>query len=239
MCGSNELDAAQHILSQLLAVRDASYDLSYSVTLLEIDLQLRRKDHVQALEILEKLAKKLDAGDFDIYQRIKLMVVKAHVYEEAGNPHKSFSVALLAATLAHRAKILPVLWEAICAICAVFHSVNEFDASLKLLRSIMPQVLECEDCDLSARSLSLLADAHVGLAGLARADSLQRKEQLTKGMENLDRAFDEYSKIEDVKGQCEMRAKKAIIMHLNGDPALANDCAAQYLATMNAAKEQT
>ena len=206
--------------------------------MLEIDLQLRRKDHVQALEILEKLAKKLDAGDFDIYQRIKLMVVKAHVYEEAGNPQKSFSVALRAATLAYRAKILPVLWEAICAICAVFHSVKEFDASMKLLGSIMPQVLECEDCDLSARSLSLLADAHVGLAGLARADSLQRKEQLTKGMENLDRAFDEYSKIEDVKRQCEMRAKKAIIMHLNGDPALANDCAAQYLAIMNAAKEQ-
>ena len=39
----------------------------------------------------------------------------------------------------------------------------------------------------------------------------------------------EYSRLEDIVGQCEMMAKKATIMHLFGELALADDCAARYL----------
>ena len=189
------------------------------------------------MSILESLATSLKEGDFDIYQRIKVMIIKAQVYEVAGIPQKGFSVALRAAILAHHTKILPALWEAIGAICAILHSLKEFEGSMRLLESIMPQVLECEDCDLTARSFSLLADAHVGAAGTAKIGTLQRKEQLTKGLENLEMAFHEFSKIEDVRGQCEMLAKKATIMHLNDDSMLANDCAARYLAIRKGAKE--
>ena len=219
-------------------MKDSSHDLSYGVTLLEVELHLKRKDFSRAMEMLETLAKKLNEGNFDIYQRIKVMIVKAQIYDKAGVPQKGFSVALRAATLAHRARIFPVLWEAIGTICAVLHSVKEFEGSMRLLESIMPQVLECEDCDLAARSFSLLADAHVGLAGMANTKALQRQEQLTKGLENLGMAFNEFSRIENVRGQCEMLAKKATIMHLNGDSVLANDCAAQYLAIKNNAKER-
>lgn len=41
--------------------------------------------------------------------------------------------------------------------------------------------------------------------------------------------FPEYSRIKDIKGQSEMIAKKATIMHLVGDLELANDYAAKYL----------
>ena len=234
----DNLNAADHVLSQLRAMEDINHDLSYAVTLFEIELQLKRKDFSQAMEKLEALATKLSEGNFDIYQRIKVMIIKAQIYDKAGIPQKGFSVALRAATLAHRSKIFPALWEAIGAICAVLHSVKEFEGSMRLLEAIMPQVLECEDCDLAAQSFSLLADAHVGLAGMVKTKHLQRKEQLTKGLENLGMAFDEFSKIENVRGQCEMLAKKATIMHLNGDSVLANDCAAQYLAIRNSAKEQ-
>ena len=166
------------------------------------------------------------------------MTLKAQIYVKAGTPQKGFSVAIRAALLAHRARILPALWMAVGTVCAVLQSLTEFQASLQLLESIMPQVLECEDCDLAAHSFSLLTDAHIGMAGLAKAGTLQRKEQLMKGLGNLDRAFDEYSKIEDVRGQCDTLAKKATIMHLNGDPVLANDCAAQYLAIRNLAGER-
>ena len=59
-----------------------------------------------------------------------------------------------------------------------------------------------------------------------------------KALEHIERSFDEFSRIEDVRGQCEMIAKKATIMHLNGDPVLANDCAAKYLDIKRAAKVQ-
>ena len=202
-----------------------------------MDLLIRRGDYSKAMEILEDLATRLNDQEADIYQRVKLMTLKAHIYDKAGIPQKGFSVALRAASLAHRAKLLPALWEAVGRVCAVLLSLSEFSAAAKLLESIMPQVLECEDCYLSAHSFALLADAHVGMAGQAKAETLQRKEQLTKALEHIERSFDEFSRIEDVRGQCEMMAKKATIMHLNGDPVLANDCAAKYLDIKKAAKD--
>ena len=225
-------------MAQLRAPLNLSQELSFNISVLEIDLELRRRDYSRAMELLENLATKLDEFDADIYQRVKLMTLKARIFEKAGIPQKSFSVALRAASIAHRIKLLPAMWEAVGAICAVLNSLSEFSAAAKLMESVMPQVLECEDCDLAAQSFSLLADAHMGMAGQAMADAIQRKEQLTRALENIDRSFDEFSRIEDVSGQCEMMAKKATIMHLNGDPVLANDCAAKYLDIRAAAKGQ-
>jgi len=203
-----------------------------------MDLQIRRGDYSKAMEILERLATKLNNEEADIYQRVKLVTLKARIYDKAGIPQKGFSVALRAASLAYRARLLPVLWEAVGAVCAVLVSLKEFSAAAKLLESIMPQVLECEDCSLSAQTFSLLADAHMGMAGEAKVETLQRKEQLTKALDSIGRSFDEFSRIEDIKGQCEMMAKKATIMHLNGDPVLANDCAAKYLDIKRANKNR-
>lgn len=206
--------------------------------MLEMDLLIRRGDYSKAMEMLEELATKFNEEEADTYQRVKLMILKAQIYEKSGLPQKGFSVALRAASLAHRARLLPALWEAVGRVSAVLISLKEFSAAVKLLESIMPQVLECEDCNLSAQTFALLADAHVGMAGQAKAETLQRKEQLTKALERIERSFDEFSRIEDVRGQCEMMAKKATIMHLNGDPVLANDCAAKYLDIKRAAKDQ-
>lgn len=205
---------------------------------LEIDLRLRRCDYSAAMDLLENLATRMDNCETDVLQRVKIMILKARIYDNAGIAQKGFSVALRAASLAHKAQILPALWEAIGAISRVLISMREFEAAVRLMESIMPQVLECEDCNLAAQSFSHLADALMGLAGDANAESLQRKERLTKALEHIDRSFDEFSRIEDVRGQCQMMAKRATIMHLNGDPVLANDCAAKYLDIKKAAKER-
>lgn len=231
--------AAKTVLSQLQAPPNIGQDLQFSILTLEIDLNLRRGDYTKAMEILENLSSKLADGEADIFQRVKVMTLKARIYDKAGITEKGLSIALRAASLAHRARLLPALWEAVGAVCAILISLKEFIAAAKLLESVMPQTLECEDCNLSAQMFSLLADAHMGMAGQAKAQTLPRKEQLTKALDNIGRSFDEYSRIEDVKGQCEMMAKKATIMHLNGDPVLANDCAAKYLDIRRAAKDQT
>ena len=229
--------AAQTVLAQLQAPQNLGQDLQFTILILEIELKVRRGDYTKAMEILEDIASKSNNRETDIVQRIKIMTLKARVYHKAGIPQKGFSVALGAASLAHRATLLPALWEAVGVVCAILISLKEFSGAAKLLESIMPQTLECEDCNLSAEMFSLLADAHMGIAGLAKAETLLRKEQLTKALDNIDRSFDEFSRIEDVKGQCEMMAKKATIMHLNGDSVLANDCAARYLDIKRAAKD--
>ena len=206
---------------------------------LEIDLHVRRKDFSTALTMLEKLSTRLSNEEADIEQRIQLMTLKARILDKAGTPQKGFSVALRAASLAYRAMLLPTLWKAVGALCRVLISLREFSAAAKLLESIMPQVLECENCDLSAHTFSFLADAHMGMAGQARVEAPQRKEQMVKALEYIGRSFDDFSRIEDIKGQCEMMAKKATIMHLNGDLILANDCASKYLDIKRAAKEES
>ncbi|KAL6713553.1 APC5 protein [Lecanora helva] len=221
--------AAENVLTQLRTPLNLSQELNFSVSILEIELQILHQDYPKAMELLEGLATRLNEEDGDIYQRVKLMTLKARIYDKAGVPQKGFSIALRAATIAHRVRLLPILWEAVGAMCAVLNSLAEFCAATRLMESIMPQVLECEDCDLAARSFSLLADSHMGTAGQSIAGSIQRKEQLTKALENIDKSFDEFSRIEEVKGQCEMMAKKSTIMHMNGDPVLANDCAAKCL----------
>ena len=213
-------------------------DLSFSVSILEIDLHVRRQDYLTAMHLLEMLATKLEDHEADVFQRVKLMVLKARILDKAGTPQKGFSVALRAASMARRALILPLLWEAVGAVSRTLISLREFKAAAELMVSIMPQVLEYEDCYVAGHSFLTLADAYVGQAGEANTGPLLRKERLTKALEYIDQAFDEFSKVEDVKGQCEMLAKKATIMHLNGDPVLANDCAAKYLDIKKAAKEQ-
>ena len=101
----------------------------------------------------------------------------------------------------------------------------------------MPQVLECQDCDLAARTYSLLVDAHMGLAGGEEDKSAKQKEGLNKALEYLDCAFEQYRRIEDLKGQLEMLAKKATVMHLCEDYGLANDMASRYLDLKREYKE--
>ena len=219
-------------------MKDLSQDVAYDITLQHIDLLVRKKDHAKAMTLLETLAAQLEEDEADIHQRAKVMIIKARIHERAGTAQKGFSLAVRAATLAHRAHLLPLLWEAIGCICGVLHSLDQFQGSLQMLENIMPQLLENGDCGLSARSYSLIADAQVGLAGLMTQESLQRKEKLTRGLESLDMAFGEFAKLQDVGGQCEVLAKKASILQFNGDRVLANDCASQYLSIRRSAMEE-
>ncbi|KAL9100514.1 MAG: hypothetical protein Q9163_004120 [Psora crenata] len=232
------LDRAQDFLSNSGRIHEVSQELSYSVTLLKIDLEMRRHDHTRAMEILEELAERVEDDEADIYIRTKVMVVKARIYSGAGIPQKGFSVAVRAANIALDAHILPVLWEAICAICAILHSTGEFEGSLKLLEVILPRVLECEDCDLAGYAYSLLADTHVGIAGSAEEESLQRKEQLLRALFYLDKAFLEFSKIGDRKNLDEMLAKRATVLRLNGDRHIAEGIEARYIRDHNARRRK-
>lgn len=135
-----------------------------------------------------------------------------------------------AANIAYRSRLLPGLWEAICALSGVLLSLREFEAVVAMVESIIPQILESSDCALAARAYSLLVDANMGIAGKARSQgSGQNVEYMNRALEYLDCAYDQYEKVGDIKGQCEMVAKKATVMHLTGDLVLANDYAAKYL----------
>lgn len=230
--------AAEHLLSQLQEMQLPDNDLSLNLSFLEIEFRLRRGDYHRALKIVEQIAQSMQQENFDVYTQVKLLCYKARIMDKTGQPQRGFSLAMRAASIAHRSRVLSALWEAIGVLSGVLLSLREFEAAAELMESIMPQVLEFEDRSLTAWSYSVLVDANMGLAGECSSssrglrtpeDPVRRKEYVTRALEYIDCAYDEYEEIEDLSGQCEMMAKKAMVMHLSGDPVLANDYAAKYL----------
>jgi anaphase-promoting complex subunit 5 len=138
-------------------------------------------------------------------------------------------MAVRAANIAYRARILPALWGAIGAFANILLEVKEYDAAVSLLETIIPQVTECQDCDLTATTYALLVDAHMGLAGRAEGKSAKRKDHVNTAVDFIECAYEQFRRVEGLKGQMEMLAKKATVMHWRGDLLLANDTASQYL----------
>jgi len=225
----NDLDGADQLLGQLLQCR-GDPDLSFEVNRLHIDAMMRGGDYQGALTKIETLAAEQKEDAEDIYFHVKLLIMKALLFDKCGRPQKGFSTAVRAAAIAWRARLLSPLWEAMGAIANILTSLGEFEASSQILASITPRALEYEDCALNAQLYSFLADAHMGIAGMAERDSMKQTENLTNALDFVDRALVEYSCIEDIKGQCDMVAKKATVLRLVGDVVLANEYAATYLS---------
>ena len=244
MCDRNELDAAERLLAQLQSPEPSEPEILFEIQVLQIDLYTRRGDLTRALETLEALVETLKDESADLYLRVFLLTTKALLLDKCGRPQKGFSVAVRAASLAWRSRMMPALWHALGAIANILVHLGEFDAATQVLGAIMPQVrpspiprpsltmvqvIETEDAMLTAQTYGFLADGYMGLAGECEADSAGRKEYLTKALESINGSFADYSRAEDRRGQCEMMSKKATVMHLLGELALANDCAAKYL----------
>ena len=224
-----DLSAASHILVQLQGQGAPDVDVGFALSLLRIDLLIRRGTYDEALDLVESLAKNAHPENTDITMQIKLLNIKARVLAKCGHPLKGFSIIVRAADMANRARALPSLWEASGILSNILISLGEFSAALDVLEAIVPQVLESQGCELAAQTFALLVDANIGLAGEEKAKSVRRKERMSKAMEHIDSAFEQFKHLEDLKGQCDMLAKRATIMHLRGDLVLANDCASQYL----------
>lgn len=226
--------AVEHILSQLQAVQLLDFDMRLLLAFNSIEFTIRQGDYGRALRMVEQVAHSMQPENFDIHSQVKLLCLKAQILGRSGHPQRGFSLAMRAANIAYGSKILADLWESICTLAMVLLSLREFEATGKLVESIMPQTLETEDYALIAQAYSLLVDANMGMAGelwsvQGRDSKSTRKEYINRALGYIDSAYDHYEQIEDIKGQTEMMAKKATVMHLTGDSVLANDYAAKYL----------
>ncbi|KAE8139658.1 anaphase-promoting complex subunit 5-domain-containing protein [Aspergillus pseudotamarii] len=226
----NDKTATEYLLSQLQAIQLPDNDIAALLGFLHVEYLIRQGNYTRALEIVERTAQTIHRDNFDIHCQVKLLCLKACILEKTSQPQRGFSLAMRAANIAYRSRLLPGLWEAICVLSGVLLSLREFEAVVAMVESIMPQILESSDSALAARAYSLLVDANMGIAGKVRSQGAgQNVEYMNRALEYLDCAYDQYEKIGDIKGQCEMMAKKATVMHLTGDLVLANDYAAKYL----------
>lgn len=226
----NNLEGARQLLDQLMQSKedDLEPDMAFMMDSLHIDYLARRGDLQAAFEEVNMLIVKLQDENRDIALRVRLLLRKVWLLDKCGRPQRAFSAAVRAANLAWRARLIPSLWQAMGAISNILVSLAEFEAAVQLLVAVLPRALECGAASLAAPLYSFLADANMGLAGTMEGRSSKRTEYLTRALGAVQKAFDHYSSVEDVERQCEMMAKKAMIMKLTGEMALAADYAAAY-----------
>ena len=73
-------------------------------------------------------------------QRISMLLAKAELFGKVGKPERGFSIALRAASVAFKARIMPCLWLAVGVLANILNSIGEFDAAARLLHAVIPQV---------------------------------------------------------------------------------------------------
>ncbi|KAG9230093.1 anaphase-promoting complex subunit 5-domain-containing protein [Amylocarpus encephaloides] len=220
----DNLENADRLLQQLLQFKGAGSDpdLTFEINILHVDYLTRRTDLGRALAKIDGMASALQEEGGDINPRLRLLTVKALLHSESGRPQKGFSLAVRAANMAWSARLLPALWAAMGAIANALNSLSEFQAASSILVAVIPRAYECEDCGMIAKLYSFLVDSHMGIAGQASSDSVQREKHLSKSLDYLNRAFEEYSAVEDIRGQSEIMAKEAILAIFLGDDLFAN-----------------
>ena len=180
--------------------------------------------------VVPKLISKLEGQKAGTLQRVKLMIFKARFNEQFHMPQKALSIAVRAANFAYTNRIIPTLWEAVEVIAHTLASMLEFTASARLLESILPRVMECEDCNLTGACMASLADAYMGIASRSVGTATSKvKEKMVRALGFLERAEREFSRVDNSNRQREVLAKKGIILMNIGDQRLATDCASKYL----------
>lgn len=231
----NNLAGAEEFLDQLLQSKgedDLEPEVAFTIDALHIDCLTRRGDLQRAFRKTQDMLCTLRDGNTDTALLVRALLIKVSLLAKCGRPQRAFSIAMRATNLALQARIIPCLWQAVGLLCNILVSFGEFDAACQLLGAVIPRALECELSALAAQLYSVLVDAHMGLAG----ESTRRAEHLMRALAAVDRAFDHYSAIEDARAQCEMMAKKAMIMKLSGDWTRAADYAAAYVELHKTAK---
>jgi len=194
-----------------------------------VELLTRRGDLPAAFAEVERLLAENRAGDGDVALRARLLLAKAHLYDVAGRPARGFSLAMRAAGLARRARVLPLLWQAVGSVANVLTGLGEFAAAASLLRPAIPRCIECGAWFMVAQLCSWLADAHVGRAGAEPSGSAARALAMAAAATALRDAFDYYARVGDVGKQCETRAKQAALARALGDDDMVESFSAHYL----------
>jgi anaphase-promoting complex subunit 5 len=224
------IQGADMLLSELVQGKpdDLESELSFIVDSMQVEYLIRRSNLTDAFATVEDLLAKRKDQPADASLNVRLLLMKASLFDRVGRPQRGFSIVMRAASQAWRARLIPLLWQAIGALANILSAMGEFAAATELLLPIIPRCLECESSFMVGQLYSWLADAHMGSAG--ERGGAERTELMTRASDALEQACKHFALVEDVDRQCEMRAKQATIMKAMGEDKLAENFAAQYLS---------
>lgn len=93
-----------------------------------------------AFNLITTLAQSLKNENADILQRVSTLLMKAHLFRSMGEPERGFSVALRAASISYRARLMPCLWTSVGLLGNILNALGEFAGAKRLIESVLPQV---------------------------------------------------------------------------------------------------
>ncbi|KAK4674438.1 APC5 protein [Podospora pseudopauciseta] len=242
----NNLPAVDTLLAQLLQTgpEDAEPDTVFIIDTLHIEALVRHRDFDGAFTKIDNMMANLGENNRDVALRIRLLIAKAHLFDEINRPEKGFTIAMRATSMAWRALNIPLLWQAVGALANVLNSLSEFSAAAQLLLSVLPRVLETDVSFTAGTLYNLLADARMGQAGqffctavsdesteLERQRGRRRqREMMMRAHAALESAYKYFERVEEVEKQAEVLAKMATVMRGLGDEGVSEGYAARYLS---------
>ncbi|KAF2643444.1 hypothetical protein P280DRAFT_467473 [Massarina eburnea CBS 473.64] len=220
------------LLSSLQPDASTDPELSFLLSESRIDYLVMRGLYSEAFTALEALSESLKEEGADVMQRISVLIAKAELFRRAGEAERGFSVALRAASVAFKARLMPCLWSAIGMLANILNSVAEYEAAMRLLHAIVPQSLENVDHFVTGKLYSHLGDSYIGRAGMEDTSTSRgarlRALHVSRAETYIDRARECFKRVEDLHGECEQLVKKAIVAKLRGDETLAEEWAQKH-----------
>ncbi|KAF2856573.1 hypothetical protein T440DRAFT_3157 [Plenodomus tracheiphilus IPT5] len=236
-----------HLLDTLKPSSDPIADpldpeLSFLQHDMYIDYLISRGSYSKAFSAISALAQSLKEDNADTLQRVSVLLMKAALFARIGEPERGFSVALRAASVSYRARLMPSLWNSVGLLGNILNSLGECASARRLVEGVLPQALEGSDNLLVGTLYSHLADSYMGLAGPESSSNPKkapatpssprttrsRAASIAKADSYIDRAREYYKKCEYLDGECEQLMKKAIIAKLRGDEKLAEEWAQNH-----------
>jgi anaphase-promoting complex subunit 5 len=205
-----------------------------------IDYLVSRGSYSEAFTAISMLAQSLKEDNADILQRVNVLLMKADLFRKVGKPERGFGVALRAASVAYKAKLMPSLWAAVGLLANILNGLGECSSAKRLIEGVIPQALEGSDNMLIGTLYSHLGDAYMGLADPSTAPKMPASPSsspsanrstaanVAKAELYIDRARECYKKSGYLTGECEQLMKKAIIAKLRGDEKLAEEWAQNH-----------
>jgi anaphase-promoting complex subunit 5 len=214
-------------------------ELSFLLHESYIDYLVSRGMYSEAFTAISSLTQNLKEDNADLLQRITVLLMKADLFRKVGKPERGFGVALKAASVSYKAKLMPSLWTAVGLLANVLNGLGECASARRLIEGVIPQALEGSDNLLIGTLYSHLGDSYMGLAGpnavvkssvspLSPSSNRSTSANVAKAELYIDRARDCYKKSGYLAGECEQLMKKAIIAKLRGDEKLAEEWAQNY-----------
>lgn len=137
---STDWAACDVLLSSLRPDSSTDPEISFVLCEARIDYLISRGHFSDAFAAIEDSATLLREQEADVHQRVATLLMKANLFAHVGKPERGFSVALRAASVAFKARLMPLLWNAVGLLCHILNSMGEFEGAWRLLNAVIPQV---------------------------------------------------------------------------------------------------